>query len=100
MLNLIDRQEVTRIARLARLELSDEEIEMYQEDLTMFLDSGRKLQQVDVSEIEGTSHAVAITHELRADQVAASLTQEAVLSSGQNVRDGFFRVPRIVEEQE
>ncbi len=96
---MIDRQEVMRIARLARLELSEEEINQYQRDLTSFLTSGAKLQQVDVSKIEGTSHAVAITHELRRDQVGTSLDQEAVLSAGPTILDGFFKVPRIVEEQ-
>lgn len=100
MFPLIDRQEVIRIASLARLELKEEEIEQYQRDLTNFLASGKKLQQADVSKIEGTSHAVSIVHELRQDVVLASLPQEAVLSGSSEVSDGFFRVPRIVEGQE
>lgn len=88
-----------RIAKLARLELSEEEIVQYQRDLSGFLISGAKLQQVDVSRIEGTSHAVAITHELRPDRVGMSLEQDEVLASGPAIFDGFFKVPRIVEEQ-
>jgi aspartyl-tRNA(Asn)/glutamyl-tRNA(Gln) amidotransferase subunit C len=89
------------MARLARLELSETEIDQYQLDLTGFLASGKKLQQVDVSAVEGTSHAVPVTHELRNDEVGRSLPQELVLSLGSEVTDeGFFRVPRIVEEQE
>lgn len=97
---MIDRQEVMRMARLARLDLSDEEITLYQRDLTNFLTSGKKLQQVDVSEIEGTSHAVAMGHELRPDEVEASLSQAEVLAAGPDVQDGFFKVPRIVEGEE
>lgn len=97
---MIDRQEVMRIARLARLELSEAEIAQYQQDLTGFLTSGAKLQQVDVSKLEGTSHAVAITHELREDQVGTSLDQREVLAMGPAISNGFFKVPRIVEEQE
>lgn len=100
MLALIDRQEVIRMARLARLELSDREIEQYQKDLTSFLSSGEKLQQVDVSAVEGTSHAVSLTHELRKDEVGASLSQADTLSAAPEAVDGFFKVPRIVEEQE
>ncbi|MGI6651778.1 MAG: Asp-tRNA(Asn)/Glu-tRNA(Gln) amidotransferase subunit GatC [Limnochordia bacterium] len=97
---LIDRQEVMRMARLARLELSDREIDQYQKDLTSFLSSGQKLQQVDVSAVEGTSHAVAMTHELRKDAVGESLPQAEILSAAPEAMDGFFKVPRIVEEQE
>lgn len=97
---MIDRTEVKRIARLAKLELSDAEIEQYQVDLTKFISSGAKLQQIDVSEIEGTSHAVAIPHELRQDKVGKSLRQQDVLKCGPAIMDGFFKVPRIVEEQE
>lgn len=97
---MIDRDEVIRMAKLARLELSPEEIELYQRDLNNFLVSGRKLQQVDVGELEGTSHATAVVPELRPDLVEASLTQEDVLASGPQVLNGFFKVPRILEEQE
>lgn len=97
---MIDRQEVIRMARLARLKLSDEEIALYQRDLSNFLVSGKKLQQVNVKKIEGSSHAVAMGHELRADQVEPSLAQEEVLASGPDILDGFFKVPRIVEGQE
>lgn len=100
MFNLIDRQEVMRIARLARLELSEQEIEQYQQDLIRFLTSGRKLQQADVSQIARTSHAVVVNHELRQDQVGKSFEQDLVLASGSSVVDGFFKVPRIVEGQE
>lgn len=97
---MIDRKEVMRISKLARLDLSEDEIVQYQRDLTGFLASGAKLQQVDVRKIEGTSHAVTITHELRQDRVETSLGQEEVLSMGPLVERGFFKVPRIVEEQE
>lgn len=95
----MDRQEVVRIARLARLQLSEAEIEQYRLDLTNFLASGKKLQQVDVSLVEGTSHAVPVAHELRQDVVGVSLPQTEVLSAGPEVHEGFFKVPRIVEEQ-
>jgi aspartyl-tRNA(Asn)/glutamyl-tRNA(Gln) amidotransferase subunit C len=97
---LIEREDVLRMARLARLELSEEEIELYLRDLNNFLASGRKLQRVDVSGIEGTSHAVAVNQVLRSDVVGESLPREAVLEAGPDVVDGYFKVPRIVEGQE
>lgn len=57
------------MARLARLELSEEEIELYLRDLNGFLASGRKLQQVDVGGLAGTSHALTVGTVLRPDQV-------------------------------
>lgn len=97
---MIDREEVLRIAALAKLELNEGEIEQYQKDLTNFLVSGRKLQKVQMEEIERASHAVAITPDLRRDEVGESLTQEAVLNQGPEIMGGFFKVPRIVEEQQ
>lgn len=100
MSKLISREEVIRIADLARLELSDAEVKQYQKDLNSFLASGEKLRNVDVTETKKTSHAVSIAHELREDQILESLPQEVVLGAGSKVMDGFFQVPRIVEEQE
>ncbi len=100
MSGLISRDEVIRIADLARLDLSDTEVEQYQKDLNNLLSSGKKLQNVDVNDTKKTSHAVSMVHELRKDEVEASLPQEVVLSAGSKVMDGFFQVPRIVEEQE
>lgn len=88
------------MAQLARLELCEEEIELYWRDLNNFLVSGRKLQQVDVSGIEGTSHVVTVAPVLRPDRVGESLPQDAVLEAGPEVLDGYFKVPRILEGQE
>lgn len=97
---MIEREEVIRIARLARLELSELEVAQYQKDLSNFLVSGRKLQKVDVTAVEGTAHALPITHELRQDKIGVSLAQGDVLALGSNIMAGFFKVPRIVEEQQ
>lgn len=70
---MIRREDVIHMAELARLELSDEEIELYLRDMNNFLAAGRKLQQVDVSGIAGTSHAVTVEPVLRRDEVGESL---------------------------
>ncbi|HHY16067.1 MAG TPA: Asp-tRNA(Asn)/Glu-tRNA(Gln) amidotransferase subunit GatC [Firmicutes bacterium] len=94
---MIDRQEIVRIARLARLELGEDEIEQHRRDLNRFLASCAKLQEIDVSELEGSAHAVKAGHKLRKDVPEPSLAQDAVLAGGPGIQDGFFRVPRIVE---
>ncbi len=94
---MIDRQEVVRIARLARLELGEDEIEQHRRDLNSFLASCAKLQEMDVSELKGSAHAVAASQKLRKDELEPSLAQHIVLAGGPSVQNGFFRVPRIVE---
>lgn len=97
---MIERKEVLRIAKLARLELNENEITQYQADLTRFLTSGAKLRRVDVSEVEGTSHVLEIRHPLRDDEVGESFSQAEATASGPHVVDGYFRVPQILEGQE
>ena len=91
---MIRREDVIHMAELARLELSDEEIELYLRDMNNFLAAGRKLQQVDVSGIAGTSHAVTVEPVLRRDEVGESLPRAEVLAGAPEVMDGFFKVPR------
>lgn len=97
MFHLIDRQEIIRIARLAQLELSEDEIEQHRRDLAQFLASCAKLQEAEVDELKGTAHVVPVSQKLRKDELEPSLEQAAVLAGGPSVEDGFFRVPRIVE---
>ena len=97
---MIDRQEIMRIARLARLELTEEEIEQHRRDLNQFLVSCAKLQEVEVGDTTVGYTIPAATQTLREDELTPSLPQAEVLAGGPCVEGGFFRVPRIVEEGE
>lgn len=97
---MISRSEVIRMAELARLELSEAEIGQYQEDLNRFLRSGAALRQVDTSGVDLITYVGRAPTRMRADHVEPSLPQAKALSNGPQVVDGYFRVPRVMEDAE
>lgn len=92
----ISRQEVEHVALLARLELSEQEIELYTEQLNSILDYAVILEQLDTEKVVPTAHAVPLYNVLREDVVKPSMSQEKVLQNAPDSEDGFFRVPKIV----
>jgi aspartyl-tRNA(Asn)/glutamyl-tRNA(Gln) amidotransferase subunit C len=94
----ITLKEVEHVARLARLELTAEEKERMRAQLDSILSYIDKLNELDTSAVEPTSHVLPMTNVFREDEVAPSLAQEAVLANAPDRQDLFFRVPRILEE--
>lgn len=92
----ISRQEVEHVAMLARLELTEEEVAAYTEQLNSILDYAAMLDQLNTDEIQPTAYAVPIHNVVREDQVQPSLDREKVLANAPVSEDGFFKVPRIV----
>jgi aspartyl-tRNA(Asn)/glutamyl-tRNA(Gln) amidotransferase subunit C len=90
-------EEVRKVALLARLELSEEEIETQAKHLNDLLQQFEALQALDVSGVEPTSHSIPIYNVFRADVVRPSLTREEVLANAPLARGGCFVVPRIME---
>ena len=93
----LSREEVRKVALLARLELTDAEIDDQAKHINDLLKTFEALQQVDVTGIEPTSHSIPVVNVLREDQVLPSLSREAVLANAPEARDGCFIVPQIVE---
>ena len=93
----VDRQEVLHIARLARLRLSEAEVELFGAQLSEILDYVDQLNELDTANIEPTTHAVPLVMQLRPDEVEARLDRRAVLSNAPDRDDGHFRVPKVVE---
>jgi aspartyl-tRNA(Asn)/glutamyl-tRNA(Gln) amidotransferase subunit C len=87
-----------RIARLARLELSDEEIERYREELGQILELVGELDQLDTEGVEPTSHVLDLINVLRQDQPRPPLSREAALENAPEVKEGKFRVPPILKK--
>ncbi len=87
------------MAELARLELSEEEIALYQQDLNRFLQSGAELRKVDTERVSRTAYVGRAFSRLRGDEVEESLPQEVVLQNGPKIVDGYFRVPRVMEDE-
>ncbi len=94
----ITRREVEHVARLARLGLSDQEMERMRAQLDAILTYIDKLNQLDTREVKPMSHVIPMTNVLREDVVSPSLSQDQALANAPDRHEAFFRVPRILEE--
>ncbi|HZV96532.1 MAG TPA: Asp-tRNA(Asn)/Glu-tRNA(Gln) amidotransferase subunit GatC [Candidatus Nitrosocosmicus sp.] len=94
----ISREDVQHVARLARLELSAEDLVRMQAELSNILAYIDKLRSVDTAGVPPTSHAVPLTNVMREDEPRPSLPLADMLANAPDAAGDFFRVPRIVEE--
>jgi aspartyl-tRNA(Asn)/glutamyl-tRNA(Gln) amidotransferase subunit C len=90
---LISREEVLHVARLARLELSDGEVDPMARELSAVLDHIARIKELDLEGVAPTSHVVEMTGRLRADEVVESLPREVVLGQAPAVSEDGFLVP-------
>ena len=95
----ISRDEVAHLAKLARLAVTDEELDVFAGQLDQILDAVAKVGEVADQDIPPTSHAVPLTNVFRADEVRPSLSQQQALSGAPAAEEGRFRVPRILGEE-
>ena len=95
---MITSKDLTHIGWLARLELSEGEIEKYTPKLNPVLDYFSELDEVDTEGVEPTYHVLALSNVFREDEVntKCSLDQEEALSNAPNKQDGFFKAPRMM----
>ena len=93
----LTREEVDHIADLARLELTDEEKELYREQLSAILDYAARLQSIDTSHISPTASVLATRSVLRADVVTPGLSTEQALQNAPRAEQSQFRVPPVQE---
>jgi aspartyl-tRNA(Asn)/glutamyl-tRNA(Gln) amidotransferase subunit C len=90
---MIDRDQVLHVARLARLQLSDEEIEPMARELSAVLDHVARIAELDLEDVPVTTHVAELTGQLRADEPRASLPREVVLAQAPAVSGEGFLVP-------
>jgi aspartyl-tRNA(Asn)/glutamyl-tRNA(Gln) amidotransferase subunit C len=90
-------KDVEHVARLARLELNEAEKERMRAQLDSILSYIDKLNELDTSAVEPTSHVLPMVNVFREDEVRPSLSQEEALANAPDRRDLFFRVPKILE---
>ncbi|HEY1286552.1 MAG TPA: Asp-tRNA(Asn)/Glu-tRNA(Gln) amidotransferase subunit GatC [Solirubrobacterales bacterium] len=90
---MIDREQVLHVARLARLRLSEEEVERMASELSGILDHVDRIAELDLDEVEPTSHVVSLENVLRPDEPRPSWPREVVLEQAPDPEDGAFRVP-------
>jgi len=90
---MLDRDQVLHVARLARLELSDEEVERMASELSHVLDHIEKIRELDLGAVPPTSHVVDAASPMRADDPAPCLDRDEVLEAAPEPVDGGFGVP-------
>ncbi|MCL6473167.1 MAG: Asp-tRNA(Asn)/Glu-tRNA(Gln) amidotransferase subunit GatC [Firmicutes bacterium] len=92
----ISKKEVRHVAWLARLDLTDSEVEKFTEQLDVILEHAGKISELDVAHVPSTSHAIPLKNVLRDDKVGVCLTPEEALSNAPKKEGQAFVVPRIV----
>ena len=93
----LSREDVLHIARLARLGLTEAEVEKFSEQLSHILGSFEVLQQVDTTDVPPTAQSIDLQTVMRDDEVAESLPPEQILANAPQKDEGFFRVQAVLE---
>lgn len=99
-MSAITRAEVAHLARLARLDLAEDELDHYAEQLDVILTSVARVSEVAADDIPPTSHPVPLVNVTRPDVARPGLSREEALAAAPAIEDDRFRVPRILEEEE
>jgi aspartyl-tRNA(Asn)/glutamyl-tRNA(Gln) amidotransferase subunit C len=94
----ITRDEVVHVARLARLELTDTEVDTFTDQLAKVLGHAADVEALDVADVPPTFHPLELANVLRADEVRPSLDRQAVLDGAPVAEAGQFRVPPVLGE--
>jgi aspartyl-tRNA(Asn)/glutamyl-tRNA(Gln) amidotransferase subunit C len=90
---VIDREQVLHVARLARLRLTDEEVERMSRELSGVLEHVERMNRLDIEGVDPTSHVVDLENVLRADEPRPSWPKEEILEPAPDPAEGAFRVP-------
>jgi aspartyl-tRNA(Asn)/glutamyl-tRNA(Gln) amidotransferase subunit C len=90
---VIDRDQVLHVARLARLQLSEEEVETMAAELSGILDHVDRISSLELEGVEPTSHVIALENVWRSDEPEPCLPRERALEPAPDPADGAFRVP-------
>ena len=91
--------DVARLAALARIELSPDELERMAPELDIILEAVASVSEVADADVPPMSHALPLVSVFRADVVVPGLTQDEALAGAPSVEEGRFRVPRILGEE-
>ena len=93
----LTKQDIESVAYLSRLELTEDEKDRFTGHINRLLENFEKLQELDTSDVEPTSHVIPVYNVFRADQSRPSLPADEVVSNGPQVAGNCFVVPRVVE---
>ena len=98
MAERISREDVAHVARLARLDVTDEELDRYTGQLAAVLRHAEDVEALDLAGVPPTAHPLPLVNVLRDDAVRPSLDRDEVLAAAPDAEDGRFRVPSILGE--
>lgn len=93
----ITREEVAHVARLARLEMSEPEMDQFTGQLNAILQYADKLNEIDTKDILPTAHVLPLKNVFREDKTHPCLPNAKALANAPEAEDGMFRVPRVIE---
>jgi aspartyl-tRNA(Asn)/glutamyl-tRNA(Gln) amidotransferase subunit C len=96
MARRLSRDDVLHVARLARLDLTEDEVDRYTEQLAAVLGHAADIEALDTSGVPPTAHPLPLENVLRPDEVRPSLNREEVLNQAPAAESGRFRVPPIL----
>jgi aspartyl-tRNA(Asn)/glutamyl-tRNA(Gln) amidotransferase subunit C len=91
------KMDIDKVARLARLDLSQDEKEIFGNQLDQILEHMEQLNRLDTAGVEPTSHAIPISNVFREDETRPSFPRDEVLAIAPEVEGGYFKVPKIIE---
>ena len=90
--------DVRNVAKLARLDLTDEEINQFSRELSSILGYIEKLNELDTENVEPLAHCLPVHNVLRADEIKQSLENDKALSNAPQKEDEYFKVPKILDD--
>jgi aspartyl-tRNA(Asn)/glutamyl-tRNA(Gln) amidotransferase subunit C len=98
-MSTISRDEVARVAALARIDLRDDEVDRLAGELDVIVDSIARVREVATPDVPATSHPLPLTNVFREDVPAPALPVADVLAAAPDAQDGRFAVPQILGEE-
>lgn len=93
----ITKEQVHNIAKLARLEITDEEAEKYSHEVGSMIELAEQLNEVDTTNVEPTTHISSVKNVMRNDEPKEWITRDDALKNAPDHKDGLFRVPSILD---
>lgn len=92
--------DISKVARLARIALSEEELDRYGSQLEAILEAAEAVQAMPTEDVPPTSHPIPMTNAFRPDEVTPPLDRDEILSQAPRAEGPYFRVPRILDAEE
>jgi aspartyl-tRNA(Asn)/glutamyl-tRNA(Gln) amidotransferase subunit C len=96
---MIDREQVRKVALLARLELTAQEEEQFTTQLGSILEYFEQLSELDVTDVQPTARAIDVSNVTRSDELQPYSDHQSILNSAPDQEDGFFKVPQILSAE-